>query len=180
MKESYILTQSQKKLLRFKLDKENNNLNEYIEEIIFKHLLIENGIADRKEDYLLEKDLNKTLIEYLLNNSSDSYGKTINKYTVSNYYSELAKQFNSIAIKKLISRNKLWRIIKKNIIFKNSNKTELRIYKYIFRGEIIPSPKYVYKIMNENEDLPSYLSIIYLDESISPQLKIAYEEIRNF
>ena len=49
---------------------------------INKKLLIENGIADRKEDYLLEKDLNKTLIEYLLNNCSDSYGEKINKYDV--------------------------------------------------------------------------------------------------
>ena len=174
------MTHNQKKLLRLKLNKENNDLNEYIEKIIFNHLLIENGIVDRKEDYLLEKDLNNTLIEYILKNSSDNYGESINKYNVSNYYTELAKQFNNIAIKRAISRNNLWEIIKKNIIFKNSNKTELRIYKYIFRGEIIPSPKYVYKTINKNDDLPSYLSIIYLDELISPQLEIAYEKIKNF
>mgnify|MGYP001254566771 CR=1 FL=1 len=178
MKKNYRLTQEQKKLLRLKPINGNNN-TKYIEKILFKHLLIENGIVDKKEDYLLEKDLNNTLIEYLLNNSSYSYGEAINKYNVSNYYTELAKQFNNIAIKRAISRNNLWEIIKKNIIFKNSNKTELRIYKYIFRGEIIPSPKYVYKTLNENEDLPSYLSIIYLDELISPELEIAYEKIRN-
>ena len=147
--------------------------------MIFNHLLIENGIMNGKEDYLLDKDLNDTLIEYIFNTSSNCYGEAINKYNVSNYYTELAKQFNNIAIKRAISRNNLWRLILKNIIFKNLNNTELRIYKYIFRGEIIPSPKYVYKTINKNEDLPSYLSIIYLDELISPKLEIAYEKIRN-
>ena len=179
MQESYMLTHTQKKLLRLKLDKENENLKEYIEKIIFNHLLIENGILNEQKDYLIEKDLNNTLIKYILNTNSNSYGEAINKYNVSNYYTELAKHFNSIAIKSKISRNKLWEMIKKNIIFKNSNKTELRLYKYIFRGEIIPSARYVYKTLNKNEDLPSYLSIVYLDQSISPELEIAYEKIRN-
>ncbi len=178
MEVSYRLTEYQKNLLRLKVDNENNNLKKYIEQIIFNHLLVEKGFVNRKEDYLLESDINKTLIEYTLNTSSDSYGETLNKYNVSNYYAQLAKQFNRIAIKRKIYRNKLWKIIKNNIIFKNSNKTELRLYKHIFRGEIIPSPRYVYRIMNENDDLPSYLSLIYLDEKISPELEIAYDKIR--
>ena len=172
------MTHNQKKLLKSKLNKENSNHNEYIEEIIFNHLLIENGTIDKKEDYLLEKDLNYTHIEYTLNTSSDSYGEAIDKYNVSNYYTELARHFNRIAIKREITRNELWKSITKNIIFKNSNKTELRLYKYIFRGEIIPSPRYVYKTIKIREDLPSYLSIIYLDESISPELEIAYNRIK--
>ena len=174
------MTHDQKKLLRLKLNKENNNINEYISRIIFKHLLIENGTVYKKEDYLLEKELNNTLIEYILSTNSNNYGEAINKYNVSYYYTELARQFNRIAIKRKLTRNELWDIIKKNIIFKNSNKTELRLYKYIFRGEIIPSPRYVHKTLEKNDDLPTYLSIIYLDEEIKPELKEAYENLKTW
>ena len=75
----------------------------------------------------------------------------------------------------MISRNKLWSIIKKDIIFKDYNKTILRFYKYIFRGEIIPTPKFVNNILTRNDDLPTYLGIIYLDKTISPKCKEAYE-----
>ena len=149
-----------------------------MEKIILKHLLIENGAVDGKEDYLLEKDIYNTVIEYTLNTSSDSYGEGINKYNVAFYYTELAKQFNLIAVKRKISRNNLWKMIKENIIFKNSNKTKLRIYKYIFRGEIIPSPRYVYKTLQNNDDLPTYLSIVYLDEGITPELNMAYKKFK--
>ena len=178
MKESYFLTHNQKKLLRLKLDKDNGNLNEFIEKIVFNHLLIESGTFNRKEDYLLEKDINNTCIQYILNTNSDSYAEAINKFYVSNYYVELAKQFNKIAIKRKIYRNDLWKIIKKNIIFKNSNNTELRIYKYIFRGEIIPSPRYVYQTLQRSDDLPTYLSIVYLDEAITPELNMAYKKFK--
>ena len=162
-----------------KLNREDS-LKEYIEKIIFNHLLIESGTFNRKEDYLLEKDINNTCIEYILNTSSDSYAEAINKFNVSYYYVELAKQFNKIAIKREISRNELWKIIKKNIIFRNSNNTELRIYKYIFRGEIIPSPRYVYKTLQKNDDLPTYLSIVYLDEAITPELNMAYKKFKKY
>ena len=76
---------------------------------------------------------------------------------------ELVKQFNKIAKKRKISRNNLCNIIKQNIIFKNLNKSQLRLYKYIFRGEIIPSPKFVHNSFKEHDDLPSYLALVYLD-----------------
>ena len=158
--------------------KRNINLKEYIEEIIFNHLLIENGTLDGKNDYLIEEDINKTFIEYILNTSSVSYGEALNKYNVSYYYVELAKRFNKIAIKRKINRNELWKVIRENILFRNSNKTDHRLYKYIFRGEIIPSPRYVYKTLQKNEDLPTYLSIIYLDEEITPELENAYRKIK--
>ena len=156
----------------------DDSLKEYIEKIIFNHLLIENGNLDGKKDYLLEKDINNTYIEYILNTSLHSYGDSLNKYNVAYYYAEIAKMFNKIAIKRKISRNELWKIIRENIIFKNCNKTEHRIYKNIFRGEIIPSPGYVYKTLQNNEDLPTYLSIIYLDEVITPELEEAYRKIK--
>ena len=158
--------------------KRNINLKEYIEEIIFNHLLIENGTLDGKNDYLIEEDINNTFIEYILNTSSVSYGEALNKYNVSYYYVELAKRFNKIAIKRKINRNELWKVIRENILFRNSNKTDHRLYKYIFRGEIIPSPRYVYKTLQKNEDLPTYLSIIYLDEEITPELENAYRKIK--
>ncbi|ABM75438.1 Hypothetical protein NATL1_08801 [Prochlorococcus marinus str. NATL1A] len=179
MKESYFWTHNQKKLLRLKLNKNNENLNEYMKKIIFNHLLIENGTVERKEDYLLDKDINNTFIEYILNTSSERFGE-LDKYNVSYYYTELAKRFNRIALKRKISRNNLWNMIKENIIFKKSNKTELRIYKYIFRGELIPSPRYVQKRLERDEDLPTYLSIIYLDEAITPKLDIAYKKLKAY
>ena len=153
------------------------NLKEYIEEIIFNHLLIENGNVNEQQDHLIEKNLNNTFIEYILSTNSESKDSKINKYHVGNYYTELARQFNRIAVQRKISRNNLWKMIKENIIFKNSNKTELRLYKYIFRGEIIPSPRYVYKTLLKHEYLPSYISIAYLGEVIEPELKSAYEKI---
>ena len=178
MKESYRLTQKQKILLRLKLIEGNNNLKEYIEKIMFNHLLIEKGSVNEQQDYLIEKNLNNTFIEYILSTNSESYDSEINKYKVGNYYTQLARHFNRIAVQRKISRNNLWKMVKENIIFKHSNKTELRLYKYIFRGEIIPSPRYVLKILQRNEDLPTYLSIIYLDEEITPELKEAYENLK--
>ena len=172
-----MLTHKQKSLIKIKLTNESNSYQKYIEKIIFNHLLIEKGIVNDEKDYLKEKELDKTFISYILNTNSDTYGNEINKYSVGNYYMELAKQFNSIALKRKISRNELWKIINKNIIFKNYNKTEHRLYKYIFRGELIPSPRYVHKIFQKNEDLPTYLSIIYLDEQIKAELREAYEKI---
>ena len=179
MKERYRLTQNQKILLTDILTNKSNSYQQYIERIIFNHLLIEKGIVKEQKDNLIEKNLNEAFIQYILNTKSDNYDDNINKYSVGNYYIELAKQYNRIAIKRKISRNELWTIIKKNIIFKNSSKTKLRIYKYFLRGEIIPSPRYVYKILQKHEDLPSYLSIIYLDEEITPELKVAYKRIIN-
>ncbi len=178
MEEGYRLTRNQKELLKLKLTNENNSFKKYIKAIILSHIIIEKGIGNGKKDYLLEKDLINLLIEYLLNTNSDNDGEEINKYNVGKYYALLAKQFNKIAIKRKISRNNLWNRVKKNILFESGNKTELRLYKYIFRGEIIPSPQYVYKSLKEKEDLPSYISLIYLDEEISPELKEAYYKLK--
>ena len=90
----------------------------------------------------------------------------------------MAKQYNSIALKRKITRNELWNIIKKNNILKDQNISMQRLYKYIFRGEIIPSAKFVEKSLTTNDDLISYLSIIYLDEIIEPELEEAYKKIK--
>ena len=131
----------------------------------------------KKKDVVVEKNLYSTQINYLLNNGDEANERNINKYVVANYYFELAKKFNKIALERRISRNELWKIVKKNILIKEYNKTNLRIYKNIFRGQIIPSPQFVKSTLNKDDDLPSYLSIIYLDEEITPKFKEAYENI---
>ena len=164
-------------LLNINLSNERINYQRHIERIIFKHLLIEKGIVNEQKDYLLEKNLNRTFIEYILNTNSENYNLHIDKYNLGYYYTELARNFNRIALKRSISRNELWKVVKQNILFKKYNRTELRIYKYILRGEIIPSPKFVYNKLKDNDDLPSYLCLVYLDEQISPELKEIYEKI---
>ena len=77
-------------------------------------ILIEKGIINNKKDIILEKDLHYTQINYILNNIDDGNLKTINKYDVANYYFQLAKQFNSIALERKLSRYELWNIIKKS------------------------------------------------------------------
>ena len=134
-------------------------------------------MIDKKKDVIVEKELYSTQINFLLNSDDETNERNINKYVVANYYFELAKKFNKIAIERKISRNKLWMLVKKNILIKEYNKTKLRIYKNIFRGQIIPSPKFIKKTFKKNGDLPSYLSIIYLDEVITPEFKEAYENI---
>ena len=161
-----------------KLTNEKISYQKYIERIMLKHLLIEKGIVNEQKDNLTDKGLNETFVEYILSTNSESYDVNIDKYNVGNYYMELAKQYNKIAVKKKISRNDLWKMIRKNIILKNTSKTEHRLYKYIFRGEIIPSPRYVYKTLQKNDELPTYLSIIYLDEEITPELEKAYRKIK--
>ena len=59
------------------------------------------------------------------------------------------------------------------------NQTKLRIYKYIFRGEIIPSTNFVKKLLHNYDNLPCYLSIMYLDEEVSKELKNAYSLIKD-
>ena len=136
------------------------------------------GGVDNKKDVLLEKNLYYTQVNYLLDIRNEDNEKAINKYNVANYYFELAKLFNRIALERKISRNKLWNIIKKNIVMKYYNKTKLRCYKYIFRGELIPSPKIIDKILTYSDDLPSYLSIVYLDESMTIEFKEAYKKLK--
>ena len=173
----YRLTDDQKKLLTNENIDGKTNIQHHFEKIISNKILIEKGILDDKKDILVEKDLYNTQVNYLLNSRNESKERTINKYNVANYYFELAKLFNRIALERKISRNKLWHIIKKNIIVRDFNNTKLRFYKYIFRGELIPSPKYIEKTLTDNDDLPCYLSIIYLDESITPELDEAYANI---
>ena len=38
-------------------------------------------------------------------------------------------------------------------------------------------PQFFKNILNKNDDLPSFLSIIYLDEAITPEYIEAYENI---
>ncbi|MBW3041847.1 hypothetical protein [Prochlorococcus marinus] len=122
-----------------------------------------------------EQDLQKTQVEYLLNTTSNITEKNIDKYKVANYYYFIAKLFNQIAEKRNINRNQLWQIVKNNILFKTFNKTTIRIYKYIFRGELIPSPEFVKNLLEKYDDLPTYLAIVYLDEEITPELNKSYE-----
>ena len=164
----YGLTLYQRELLKTEQIHGRLNIKNHLENVMNKHILIETGLVNGQKDYLVEEDLNYNLIEYILNTSSVSYGKAINKYNVSNYYAQLSRYFSEIAKARKISRNNLWHIIKGNIIIKNYNTTYQRLYKNIFRGEIIPSPKFVYNLLQENDDLPSYLSLVYLDEVIVP------------
>tara|TARA_B100001250_G_scaffold408914_1_gene432201 strand:+ start:421 stop:984 length:564 start_codon:yes stop_codon:yes gene_type:complete len=173
----YWLTPEQKGLLRRELIHKGIDAKEYLIETLQNHILIEKGAYRNKQDYILEKNLYKKQIEYLLTNNSNKKISTISKYDVANYYFQLAKQFNKIAQNRDMSRNDLWKITKNNCILKGASKTYLRIYKYIFRGELIPSPNYVAKTLQKNSDLPSYLSIVYLGEMIDPNLNYAHEKI---
>ena len=171
------MTSYQKELLKNERITGKENIKNYLEKIIRNNILIETGKIDKKQDIVTEKDLYSTQINYLLNSGEETNEKKINKYIVANYYFELAKNFNNIALERGISRNKLWNIVKKNILIKEYNMTKQRIYKNIFRGQMIPSPQFVKNILYNNNDLPSFLSIIYLDEQIKPELKESYEKI---
>mgnify|MGYP001196377998 CR=1 FL=1 len=175
----YRLNDDQKKLLVNEKINGKTNIKHHLEKIIYSEILIEKGILNDKKDVLTEKDLYNNQVKYLLDNRDDTQDKAINKYNIANFYFLLAKQYNSIALKRKISRNELWNIIKKNIILKNHNMSTQRLYKYIFLGEIIPSAKFVEKSLTTNDDLISYLSIIYLDEIIEPELEEAYKKIKN-
>ena len=168
----------QKRLLKNEKIKGRINIKDYIEKIIRNNVLIERGAIDKKQDVVIEKDLYSSQVNYLLNNAREENNKAISKYNVANYYFQLAKQFNRIAIERSISRNNLWNITKKNMIIKDQNITTQRLYKYIFRGEIIPSPEFVENSLNNNDDLISYLSIIYLDEIIKPELEESYRKLK--
>lgn len=168
----------QQKILANEKINGKTNITHYLEKIICRKILIEKGILNDKKDILIEKDLYNTQVKYLLDSRDDTQDKDINKYNIANYYFILAKEYNRIAIERKITRNELWSLTKKNIIIKHKNMSEQRLYKYIFRGEIIPSPKFVKKILNNNDDLISYLSIIYLDEIIRPELEEAYKKLK--
>ncbi len=171
------MTRYQKYLLNNEQIYGKENLKNHLEKIIRNKILIEIGFIDKKKDVLIEESLNYTQINYLLNSRDESHKKNINKYNVANYYFQLAKEFNRIALARNISRNELWKIINKNIIIKEYNNTKQRFYKFIFRGEIIPSTKFVENTLINNEDLPSYLSIIYLDEKVTAELEEAYQKL---
>lgn len=178
---AYKLTNYQKKLIDRDQINKNNSLTDYINRIIYNHILIEKGYINDRNDDLLEKDLYNNQINYILNSKLEEIEKNENiyKYNIANYYYQLAKQFNKIAKERKITRNELWKIVRNSIQFKDSNQTELRIYKLIFRGELIPSPKYVFKKLHGNDELPSYKSIIFLNRTISSELKKAYESLTN-
>tara|TARA_Y100000766_G_C18757386_1_gene531617 strand:- start:143 stop:670 length:528 start_codon:yes stop_codon:yes gene_type:complete len=173
------LNEVQKKILANEKINEKKHIKHHLEKIISSEILKQKGILNNKKDVLIEKTLYNTQVNYLLDCSDDTHYKAINKYNIANYYFLLAKQYNRIALNRKISRNKLWNIIKKNIIIKDYNNTQQRLYKYIFRGEIIPSIKFVENSLNTNDDLISYLSIIYLDEIITPELGEAYQKLKD-
>ena len=174
----YRLNDAQKKLLRNEKITGKTNIKNHFEKIICSQILIEKGILNHKKDILIEKNLYNTQVNYLLDNRDDRIDKVINKYDIAHYYFLLAKQYNWIALKRKISRNALWNLVRQNIIIKGQKKSYQRLYKYIFRGEIIPSSKFLVKTLANNDDLPSYLSIIYLDEAIIPELEQAYKKIK--
>ena len=175
----YRLNDVQKRLLANERINGKKNIKHHLEKLICSEILIQKGILNNNKDYLIEKDLYNTQVNYLLDCRDDTHDKAINKYNIANYYFILAKEYNRIALNRKISRNKLWNIIKKNIIIRDYNITKQRIFKYIFRGEIIPSLKFVEHSLNTNNDLISYLSIIYLDETITPELGEAYQKLKN-
>ena len=152
-------------------------IKNHLEKTIRNKILIEKGILDNKKDILIEKDLIKTQVNYILSTKSKVYNKTICKYNLANYYYLLARRFNSIALQRKVSRNTLWLNVKENILFKSFSKTELRCYNLFLRGEIIPCPRLVVNVINKYEELPTYMSIIYLDEHISPELNDAYKKL---
>ena len=131
---NYKLTYEQKELLKKEMLDRETNVKEYIENILYNHILNEKGSYKNKKDYLSEEQQDKLQIEYILKSSSKEKTGQINKYNVSNYYYILAKHYNQIAKERKLCRNKLWEEIKKNILFKEFNTTELRLYKYIYRG----------------------------------------------
>ena len=171
---TYKLTYEHNELLKNERIYGKTNIKQHLEKIIRNEILIEKGFIGNKKDILKEKDLHKIQVKYLLDCRNESDKKKINKYNVANYYFNLAETFNRIAIHRKISRNELWKMIKKNTIIKDYNKTQKRIYKYIFRGELIPSPKTVERNLKDKDDLTSYLCIIYLNDNISYKLKEAY------
>ncbi len=145
-----------------------------MKEVLRKHILIEKGSLLNEYDYLSKSDILVKQFHYILDTPDNSGNNRINKYNIANYYYYLACTFNEIAIKRKISRNQLWQLVKRNEFFKKIDKTSLRTYKYIFRGEVIPSPKFVKNSLLKYEELPTYIGIIYLDECIIPELKNAY------
>ena len=171
----YRLTMDQKNLLLCESKNNKNKIKDYIEKIIFNHIVVEKGKYKNKTDILIKNDLYRNQVDYILSSDSRKSNDKINKYSIANYYYLLAKRFNDIAFSKRITRNELWKLVKINCIFKDQNETNLRIYKYIFRGEVIPSIKFVKKQIDKYDDLPCYMSIIYLDEVIVPELKESYE-----
>ena len=177
---NYRLTSNQKHLLKGKIFSKKYNYTEYIKMIFKSHVIEAKGKYKDYKDCIVERDLYKKQIEYILKTTDEIDEDCINKFNIANYYFNLAKTFNNVANDRKLKRNELWEIVKKNIICTSFNKTELRIHKYMLRGDIIPSPKYVNKMLNNYDELPTYLSITYLDEIVPGELTYAYERLKGY
>ena len=178
-KDDYLisLTQNQIDLITNGIEDGNTVLQDHIESLLKEHIIESKGKYRNSIDRISYTDLYQLQFEYKRISKDKELKNKININTVADYYLNLAKEYNRIAIKRKISRAELWNLVKKNILLKNFNNTKLRIYKYITRGEIIPSPKFVINEIEIFNDLPCYLSIIYLDEIINPDLKISYTRL---
>ena len=132
-------------------------------------------LKNRSKYYLREFTNSIDLTEKI--NSQTRENNEISKYIISKYYYELAKLFEEIANKRKISKSELWEHVKGNIILRGLTNVEQRTYKNIFIGRNIPMGKDIGKILLKYDDLPSYLSIIYLDENISPEMEKAYSNL---
>ena len=170
------MTKAQIELIRGELINTPKDLANYLEKILINHVLTEKSEFRNKSDYLSDKDLQKQQVEYILykNYETEENGKY--KYFIFNYYQNLAKHFNTIAIERSISRNSLWHLLKENKLFRTYNKTKLRIYKHIYRGELIPS---ISNIRNSilNSELISFTGIRNLSKEIDIELNNSHEII---
>ena len=132
-------------------------------------------LKNRPKYYLREFTNSIDLTEKI--NSQTRENNEIIKYIISKYYYELAKLFEEIANKRKISKSNLWEQVKRNMILRGLTNVEQRTYKNIFSGRTIPIGKHIGEILLKYDDLPSYLSIIYLDENISPEMEKAYSNL---
>tara|TARA_Y100000766_G_C18743840_1_gene525005 strand:- start:330 stop:899 length:570 start_codon:yes stop_codon:yes gene_type:complete len=175
--EKYKLTNKQIKLLKNELRYDKAEIESFVEKVLSKHILFEKGKFKDMNDYIIEEDLQKIHIEYILNKNNSFKYKNIDKYNISNYYYNLAQEFNDIASKRKLNRKELWNNIKENLKLEKFNKSELRLYKYIFRGEVVSSPKYVYNSFQRFGDLRCYRTIIKIVETQNKKLTNSYKKL---
>ena len=67
---NYKLNNNHKRLLRSEVIENRALIKDYIEKIIYKHVLIEKGSFFDKRDSLINKDLIENQLEYILNNKN--------------------------------------------------------------------------------------------------------------
>tara|TARA_Y100000766_G_scaffold273322_1_gene274101 strand:- start:235 stop:651 length:417 start_codon:yes stop_codon:yes gene_type:complete len=126
-----------------------------------------------------ELKTSKSNIRDILLDSRKYIKHKINIIKIENYYFELSKTFINITKEKNINSLELINQMKENILLKDLSKDNLVSYKNIFEGMYVPSSEIVYNLFEKYDDLPSYLSIIYLGQNINPELKNAYYILKN-